>query len=199
MVQLWIIRSDISPVEAVQKKLDSSICGLCPHRHNLGGACYVLPFQAPQRVFESYKKGNYKNIDEMAINAFKYRKVRLGAYGDPAAIPANILKEFVSYFEGFTGYTHQVNHPNFDSAITDFCMISCETENEAKRQHKLGRKTFRVKTDLMEKLDNEVVCLSESHDLSCLDCGLCNGKSVNIVINVHGNKASRFKKFERIL
>jgi hypothetical protein len=30
MVQTWILRSDINPVEASKQKLDASICGNCP-------------------------------------------------------------------------------------------------------------------------------------------------------------------------
>ena len=32
MIQVWIMRDDIDPVEAVREGDDYSICGKCPHR-----------------------------------------------------------------------------------------------------------------------------------------------------------------------
>ena len=34
MIQTWILRSDINPVQAVNDGNDYSICGDCPHRKN---------------------------------------------------------------------------------------------------------------------------------------------------------------------
>lgn len=199
MAQLWILRSDMSPVEAVQQKADDAICGRCPHRHNQGGACYVQPFQAPYAVYKAFKNGVYGAMSEESKDYFFGRFVRLGAYGDPAAIPANILIDFVKHFKGYTGYTHQARHPNFDNNIATICMISCETEKEAQQQQKQGRKTFRIKTEKMVKMENEITCLSDANGLTCLECGLCNAQSVNVVIDIHGTRKKRFDKFERII
>ena len=53
MVQTWIIRSDIDPMAASKEGLDSSVCGNCPLRHSLGGACYVTIFQAPLAILQA--------------------------------------------------------------------------------------------------------------------------------------------------
>ena len=36
MIQTWILRDNINPVEASKAGDDSSICGNCPHRHYNG-------------------------------------------------------------------------------------------------------------------------------------------------------------------
>jgi len=59
MIQTWILRADLDPVEAKHAGADSSVCGQCPHRHFLGGSCYVQPYQAPRSIWYSWWKGNY--------------------------------------------------------------------------------------------------------------------------------------------
>lgn len=199
MIQTWIMRDDVSPVEAVKEKLDSSVCGMCPHRHALKGGCYVQPFQAPYSIWKAYKKGNYKEFDKTDLNAFKGRRLRMGAYGDPAAVPFTIWAQLLDVVAGYTGYTHQVHHKRFDARIATICQISADTAKEAQTAWKKGFKTFRVKTEKSAIMEGEIVCLSDTHGITCLDCGLCNGKQANIVINAHGKKANRFDKLERII
>lgn len=204
MVQTWIIRSDMSPVEAVTSKNDSAVCGMCPHRHNLGGACYVQPFQAPLAIYNTFKKGGYVEFDsenKEHIKAFEGKSVRLGAYGDPAAVPYKVWDGLLKLVDYHTGYTHQFHHPRFDSKIADICMISCDTLKESERVQKMGFKTFRVKTKEMEKGEREIACLSDSYGVTCLDCGFCKGieAPINIVIDVHGMRKKRFEKLERII
>jgi hypothetical protein len=201
MVQTWIIRTDINPVEASKQKLDSSICGMCPHRHSLSGACYVNIGQAPNAVYKAYKAGKYAKLDATNVNLLKGRQIRLGAYGDPAAIPFNVLALTAHLASGVTGYTHQFHHKNFDSRVAEFCMISSDTQNEAMRIQKQGFKTFRVKTESDKKITGEVECLADSKGLTCSQCMKCNGlhTSNNIVINVHGSRKNRYAdKFGKI-
>lgn len=200
MVQTWIIKTDMSPMDASKQKLDGAVCGNCPHRHSLGGGCYVALFQAPRAVYNSYKKGNYPKFEVVKhAQNFDNRSIRLGAYGDPAAVPFEVWGEIVRLGKNHTGYTHQLGHKNFDKRIATICMISADTEKQALSAQKKGFKTFRVKTENMQKLNSEIECLSQSHGISCLDCGLCDGKKSNIVVDVHGNMQKRFiDKFERI-
>lgn len=202
MIQTWIIRSDMSPLEASKTYNDQSVCGNCPHRRNTGGSCYITLHQAPAAVYKSFKNGNYENFDySKHSHLFTNRNIRLGSYGDPAAVPFKVLDSVVKLCKNHTGYTHQVDHSKFDSHITDLCMVSVDTEQQAKRAQQKGYKTFRVKTDKMRKIDSEVICLSQSHNINCNDCGLCNGSKINnIVVDVHGALTKRFiDKFERII
>ncbi len=199
MIQTWIMREDMSPLEASAQKLDSSVCGMCPHRTSLQGACYVSLHQAPLSVYKSYIKGNYKEFDNSDLPAFAGKQIRLGAYGDPAAVPFEVWQKVLNVTAGNTGYTHQIAHKKFDPRIATICQISADTEKQAESAWKKGYKTFRVKTANMRKLENEIECINTTHNVSCEDCGICDGKRANIVIDVHGSRSKRFDKFERII
>ena len=204
MVQTWIIRTDVNPVEASKQSLDASVCGGCPHRHSLGGACYVNIGQAPNAVFKTYTKGGYPTVQQNPelLQLLQGRKIRAGAYGDPAAVPAHVWAPIVAMAAGVTGYTHQSAHRNFDPAILDFCMVSADTPKQALRAHAAGARTFRVRTPDAPMLAGEIECLADSEGLSCADCLLCHGKRTaapNVVITVHGSRAARYvSKYQRI-
>src|SRR5271165_5264167 len=86
MVQTWILREDLSPVDASKAHADASICGDCKHRWSLGGACYVNIGQAPGGIWRAYKRGAYLETCYVTLRTIGAgRAVRLGAYGDPAA------------------------------------------------------------------------------------------------------------------
>ena len=115
MVQVYYLRTDMNPQEAISQGLDQSICGDCPlswAQAKKGQArCYVLPFQAPSRVFEQWAAGKYPQLDALTpqqrqavMTIFNTVPIRLGAYGDPACDP-DTLKMLVQ--RKWTGYTHQ--------------------------------------------------------------------------------------------
>lgn len=195
MIQTWIIREDVTPMVAVQTGKDSSVCGRCPHRHFSGGACYVVPFQAPTQVFKTYHAGGYDKLDTQTLRRFLGRKIRLGSYGDPAAVPYHVWLGVVGLCDGHTGYTHQFHHECFDVKLTDFCQVSVETVSQYKNAVEDNVGTFRVIPEGGTLQEGEIRCLNETTGISCLACGLCDGKHQNkIAITVHGNLASRFTK-----
>ena len=194
MVQTWILKEDINPVEASKIGADSSICGNCVHRHNTGGACYVNIGQAPNQVWKSYKRGLYPVFNkDKHYSYFIGRKVRLGAYGDPAAVPFEIMESIANLCLGHTGYTHQIKHKGFDNRYLNLCMVSADTPRQAIKYQAMGAKTFRVALPDDRLFDNEIECLADSKGLQCIDCGLCDGKKQNIAIAVHGSRSNRFK------
>ena len=196
MVQIAIIRADIRPTDAVKTGDDASVCGSCPHRHfnasgaGKGGSCYVNVGHGPLAVFGAYKRGNVMDFN---IDAFRGRMVRFGSYGDPAAVPPAVFQAIADVAKGFTGYTHQINHKNFDHGTLNFCQVSADTEKQALKFQATGAKTFRVKHITDPLLAGEIECLADTIKLNCIDCGLCNGKQTNVAINVHGARANRFK------
>ena len=201
MVQVWILRSDIDPIEAYQSRADYSICGNCPQRWALGGACYVNIGQAPLAIYRAYKRGSYTLFDpslhgELLAN----RKIRLGAYGDPAAVPFEVLRDFAALGKGHTGYTHQYNHKNFDRRYLDLCMISADTLAIAQKVKRDNARSFLVLATDAPTPSDSIECLSDSKGISCLDCGLCNGKSdaPSIYIRVHGTRKSNFLNNKRV-
>jgi hypothetical protein len=202
MVQVWILRSDMHPLDAVKTGDDVSICGGCIHRNS---SCYVNIGQAPASVYRTYKAGGYITapdyylINDLPFNFwevfFSGREVRFGAYGDPSAVPYEIWYPLAVYSDAYTGYTHQANHPNFDERMLTLCMVSVDTPKQAL---KTESRYFRVKTPESPLLENEIECLADSKGLTCKECLLCSGtnsrteKKPNIVINVHGSTAKHY-------
>ena len=196
MVQTWILRQDVHPVEAAQTGLDAAICGGCPHRRYLGGACYVNIGQGPGSVWKAWQRGAYADaeLDADLFYLVRGRKLRMGAYGDPAAVPFERWSVLAAIADDVTGYTHQASHPNFDPQLLDLCMVSADTPKQAAKLQSKGHRTFRVKTPDSPALPGEIECLSDSKGLQCADCMLCHGgkTAANVYINVHGSLSSRY-------
>lgn len=201
MIQTWIMRSDIDPLEAKNTKQDSSVCGSCPHRHSLGGGCYVTLHHAPLTVWRAYHRGIYARITDEGIGDYLAgRFIRLGSYGDPAAVPTFIWEYVTGLCSGWTGYTHQLGHKNFDKDILRFCMVSADTPKSALKRTREGYRTFRVKTPEAPLLENEVPCPADT-GVSCADCQACSSAlagQMSIAIDVHGSRSKRYtEKFNR--
>jgi hypothetical protein len=65
MIQIWILRADVNPVEAVLTGADRSVCGACPLRSRdglRGRGCYVQVQDAPAAVWRAYRAGKYRPI-----------------------------------------------------------------------------------------------------------------------------------------
>ena len=84
MAQVWIIRSDMHPQDALKGHKDISICGDCKHKEFR--SCYVNVMHGPASVYNAYKRGSYKKYTPEMIKFFHGMNLRLGAYGDPAAV-----------------------------------------------------------------------------------------------------------------
>lgn len=190
MVQTWILRADMEPHAAVKSGHDSSICGQCPQRHYTGGACYVTPFQAPLSIYRAWKRGAYPEFD---LSAFAGKRVRFGAYGDPAAVPFEVWAPIVDVCSDWTGYTHQMAHPRFDARIASFCQVSADTPAIARAAHSRGFYTFRMAGDASKRLAGEIECPADAAGAACADCLLCDGRTQNIVIAAHGARAGNVK------
>src|SRR5208282_750207 len=104
MLQTYILRSDMDPLEAIRRRVDDSICGNCPHRGTptAGRTCYVQVGQGPQAVYKAYKRGLYPVLTAETIELcdVRGRTVRLGTYGDPAAVPAWVWEELITDADG---------------------------------------------------------------------------------------------------
>lgn len=189
MVQTYILRRDIAPHTAVKSGEDSAVCGNCPLAH--GNGCYVVTFQGPLSVWNAFRRGSYSLADWIApIGAG--RQVRLGAYGDPAAVPTNVWRDLLRDAAGWTGYTHQWrNTPDLRS----LCMASADTEADAMEARSLGWRTYRIADAPASRA--EIQCPNDTHRTQCADCGLCNGatsKARSIVIAAHGARASKARR-----
>lgn len=196
MLQTWILVKDVNPSDALKSGDDYSICGDCVHRPRDGRrTCYVNVGQAPRSVWAAYQRGKYESVDpQEAGEIVSGRKVRLGAYGDPAAVPASVWRSLIGDVKTFTGYTHQWR----DSPdISDLCMASCETREDVLDAWALGYRTFRVMQPDQEAMEGELVCPASEEMgklTTCDRCGLCAGAMRHkpnvvrgIAIYVHGS------------
>lgn len=199
MIQTYILRSDMNPLEASKQKLDASICGDCPHRQSTGGACYVNLGHGPAQVYKSYLKGNYPklNADSPEWDLFKGRMIRFGAYGDPAAVRVSLWAKLAGLSKSFSGYTHQWK--NISAAWAPYVMASVDSEEEQIQASLKGFRTFRIKTDELPNRTNEISCPASEEmgkRTTCESCGLCAGiskQAKNITINVHGSWKKRLQ------
>lgn len=190
MVQCWIMREDINPIEAMMTAQDKSVCGDCKLRKSI---CYVALHQAPLNIWRAYKKGDIPILKNHWM--FANKLVRFGAFGDPTAVPIKTWLNILSVTKGHTSYTHQWRKRKFQQ-YKSFTMASCDTEEEAKQAQKMGWRTFRVKMDSSPKVNGELVCPASRDDLkvsvTCSTCLLCNGneygRNRNIVEDIHGIK-----------
>lgn len=185
MVQTYILRHDQTPAEALASRADASICGNCIHRGQdpSSRSCYVNMVRGPNRVFAAERSPKFDP------RQLAFRHLRLGTYGDPAAIPFSIWGRLVRYSAGWTGYTHAWK--TCDPRFKRLCMASVESIDEMRQAHALGWRTYRVipKTAPLEKLDNETHCPAQSSGAMCIGCLACAGTSRqqnNIVAHAHG-------------
>jgi len=198
LIQTWILRDDVSPLEAVNTGADASICGDCVHRgavvdgKNVGRSCYVTVFQAPNNVWKTARRGAYASVPIDGLAAlFEGRKIRFGAYGDPAAVPLSVLSAMSSRAAGWTGYTHQWRR---FPELAPFCMASCDSLSERAGARALGFRVFRVSTSPGASDRLEVICPASAeagHKTTCDACMACGGTSAraraDIVIAAHGS------------
>lgn len=202
MVQTWIIRKDIDPVNARREGADKSICGGCKFRPKIrksGEAiCYVTVGMAPLSIYKSFHKGNYPQYKGIiASRMLKGAFLRLGSYGDPAAIPMNVWQNMLRFASGNTGYTHQWKSPKF-AHLKGICMASCDSPSDVVEAIKKGWGTYRVApVDSSAKLEIEIVCPASKEagkKLTCVECRMCDGsKGMTIVIRDHsGISRSKF-------
>ena len=191
VVQTYILRSDINPLEASKTGADFSICGNCPMRGEVttdpnrkiakGRKCYVNLGQGVLIVFKSFLRGVYKPGDPRTMGRGRF--VRVGTYGDPAAVPQRVWELLLSDADGFTAYTHQ------KPWRPEIAMQSADSHAEAVMHWEENRRTFRVIADLGD-LDkaNETLCPASKEmgrRVQCAECRLCAGfkqaKSIAIV------------------
>lgn len=200
LVQTWIIREDVSPTDAVNSGADASVCGGCVHRgriengRNVGRSCYVTVFQAPLNVWKSYHRGIYADATNADLGElFAGRGVRLGSYGDPAAVPLSVWSRAMARAAFHTGYTHQWSR---FPEMAQWCMASCDTPSERIQAKMLGFRTFRVRgvAEIVE--EREIVCPASKEagfKTTCDLCKACGGLTAkakaDVVIAAHGSVA----------
>lgn len=184
MAQLWILPDvGVLPMAAARSGLDAGVCGSCPYRPvnahlRPEGAlpCYVDLSKAPR---SAYLAAVNRAVDlDGALAALRKGQdaVRLGAYGDPAALPESLVTALVGAATAHTGYTHQWRDPRF-AWLRSYVMASADSPADYARAAAEGWRTFRVLPRRMLPVlaAREILCPSER--VECIDCRLCAGST----------------------
>jgi hypothetical protein len=222
MLQTWVLNAEIDPISANRTGADESICGHCMHKGQAKNpkegrgfaekrSCYVNLVFAPNQIFKTYKRGGYPIVQKRAdINDLGWEKIiRLGAYGDPAAVPRDIWEDLLKYSNGHTGYSHQIIDNNLQlnqqfAPLSEICMVSADSYEQAKIAWKAGFRTYRIVSDLSNiDRQKEILCPASKEAgavTTCAKCKLCSGskgkaqKARSVAIVVHGSGKRHFSE-----
>lgn len=197
MIQTWIMRADLNPSEASARKADSSVCGKCPRRHALGGDCYVQIVHAPRSVWESWDRQDRPGTNWTDPGVIlpltqdaRDHGLRLGSYGDPMAVPAQVWQDLVSALQprSVVGYTHawrdaikldaSKSMPEADFTwFLNNIMASCDSIAEANEARWIGWRFFLATQDTTPAIERTILCPAtrDKDPLTCRSCGICNG------------------------
>lgn len=200
LIQTWILRSDMHPMQAVSDGSDVSICGNCPLRGlikpaserisknskiigdtaNKGRSCYVLIQNAPTQIYKSYVAGNYPVLDDSCRKYMMGKGLRYGSYGDPVAIPMKYWDDLKKYCTGSSmpGYTHQWRNKKF-AGWKNVVMASTHSLSENELAKSMGWRTFRTIVSVSDKSDTEIICPASAeggYKSNCASCGACDGR-----------------------
>lgn len=191
MVQVWILDRDTHPVEEMREEGDSPICGSCPLR---GTVCYVRVDTAPTIIWHGYWRGIYPYAEDVDVSAyFEGRRIRWGAYGDPAALDLRLVHKFDRLSEGSTGYTHQWKRDLARAGrLAKLFMMSCDTHEDLDFVNLKGWRGFLVSE---EEHSEAVECPYYTHGVQCIDCMLCCGNRLaakHVRAAPHGRSKKRF-------
>ena len=173
---------------------------------NIERACYVIVSQAPTIIYKAYQRGLYREATpDEAAQYVRGRALRIGAYGDSAALPIGVVAPIAGAADTVTNYTHSGCYDMTRAKqLAQFTMLSADNLKQAKRYWKTGARTFRVSSD-WELVDgvrrvndiapDESQCPKTiSKRVTCETCGVCDGLKRgiknSIVAPSHGNGAA---------
>jgi hypothetical protein len=198
MVQFWILPA-ISPIAAVRSGADDAVCGDCKLRGTVDGerTCYVEWWRSVENIWQARAKAVPMSPREFAVK-HPGLQLRIGAYGDPVAVPVQVWRNLLSTAAGFTAYTHAWRRPQ-SIAYQDFCMASVDTLREQLEAACAGWRTFRVRQRDEALQADEVACPASEeagHRTVCAKCELCQGARrrgvKHVAIVAHGRGAIHF-------
>ena len=191
MLQLFIMPTSSKPSDAIRNGDDASVCGDCAHRPILVAAakaaaktqaekdavvakCYVEVGKSVNAVY----KATYPDHGESK----RRPPVRFGAWGEPTAIPFDIIAGYTS--DGHTGYTHRWKAKNgvpaCDQRFKLLLMASVDSAEEYAEASAMGWRCFRVRKAHEPILPNEIMCPASKEGgmrTTCNVCLLCAGTS----------------------
>ena len=163
--------------------------------------CYVNVGQSVASIYGAWTRGAYPLIDPaIAARMLAGRVVRIGAYGDPAAIAARHWRALVRLAAGRTGYTHQWRRAAAQ-ALRTLVMASADSSSDRDVARAMGWRTFTVRTADQPLAAREIACPASpegGNRRQCITCQACDGAGDNaarasVSIIVHGAMARHFQ------
>lgn len=195
-VQASIVVAGENPSLLLGTERERACCGDCPLRgRGAKRVCYVA--WHAWLLGQHLPRAGRATLAE-AAELLRGRVVRLGAYGDPAAVPFGVWSRLLARSKGWLGYTH--GWRTADPRFRRYLMASVESHPAAIEAELAGWRYFRIRHRGSPALRSEVVCPNETTGVRCIDCGLCAGTSrraKNLCITVHGVGAERFVRIGR--
>ena len=188
LVQLYILPIDILPKDAYTSG-SKSVCGDC--KYNANNGCYVR-WSHLKGLWNSARSQSPVSM-RLSKELIKGLRVRVGAAGDPAAIPFAFWDTLLSSCENHTGYTHQWIKPEYQN-LSKLFVASTDSKDETRRANDKGWSTFEV-IDNEEPSASSILCLATDPTkqknglpFNCASCMGCNGKgkSKNWYVQLHG-------------
>lgn len=197
MAQVFIIRPDLHPSEALATGADRTICGDCPHRPRwsleLGRvvrSCYVEVGKSVAAVWHAFTRGSYPDWSPEHAHHLRGRRIRWGAYGDPAILTEHVVRNLTAIADGHTGYTHQWRAPWAQWARGLF-QASCDSFADYLAASDAGWRTFAVVPQGEAPYSGKLCpATAENSQAQCLTCSLCDGAKRDIFVEAHGAGAS---------
>jgi hypothetical protein len=194
MCQVYILRPDLSPLDAIATGADRTICGDCPHRRRWVEAlqrwvrtCYVDVGKSVTSVWRAFTRGSYPEYDP-ALHAryIRGRRIRWGAYGDPAILTESVVRTLTALADGHTGYSHQWRH-DWAQWCRGLFQASCDSFADYLAASDMGWRTFAVVPQGDAPYSGKL-CPATAADsqAQCLTCRLCDGAKTDIFVEAHG-------------
>lgn len=190
MPQVYVLRTDTVPFAAMKGGFDFSVCGECGLRPTDIGGCYV-PTVKLRAHWDKTVKQDVASPDEIAT-AIGLRPVRLGAYGDMAAVDPLVTDWLVRLARGkVVNYTHGHLTLGFDGVehMRRYSMLSVESLGEAHRAWQRGWRTYRMLAPDEKPAQGEILCPYMARGQQCYDCLRCGGhgnRGPSIAVPLHG-------------
>jgi hypothetical protein len=138
--------------------------------------CYVDKVRGPQGVWLSWKAGNIAQATPHEAGTLVNKPIRLGAYGDPGAVPTQVWVELLKAANGrHTAYTHYWRKV---PELMDYVTASIDPDDyDGKCEAQaLGWHTYSILAEGEQPGANEIMCPEETRGIECANCGICSGQ-----------------------
>tara|TARA_Y100001963_G_C6714986_1_gene416191 strand:+ start:103 stop:756 length:654 start_codon:yes stop_codon:yes gene_type:complete len=174
MLQSYIIDKEKAFSEP---KVFGSKCSECP----VVKECYVsrdkLTVRRSLKKLVEGEKTSYQFVTlNQVLPLIKGRSFRFGTYGDPSAIPLDMIRSIASVVKSWTGYTHFWRE--ISQEYQEFFMASVEDLTGEMLAQAMNWRTFRMirKGESNDSI-NSILCPNTSRGITCEACKLCKGTS----------------------